>query len=218
LNHQSHRLIDINNGTQEKILYLNETADLKSQEITTDGHPTPTVSSIITECLIQMSFSSSQKKFFLFLHRCKGKGVHVIDRGGPWVYETSRLPEFLDNWLTDGGKVVTLTHRTPFTPPGRFLILISVRGKVTVRLKEFEPATSRVVTYCLNQLRYRVPVFLYQLNGLESIQLIGNSVSVVRMGRVYSSMVNDSGFKNRLNNITDQEGAYIGRVTVIKSQ
>jgi hypothetical protein len=29
--------------------------------------------------------------------------------------ETSRLPHFLDNWLTDGSKVVSLTRQPPFT-------------------------------------------------------------------------------------------------------
>jgi hypothetical protein len=119
LNHQSHRFINVNNGTQEQILFLNETADLKSQEIIKDtledmnGHPTSTLSSIITECLLQLSFSCVQQKFLSFLN---------------------------------------------------------------------------------------------QLDGIESIELIGNSVSIVRMGEVYSSPVNDSGFIERLNNIQDQEG------------
>jgi hypothetical protein len=30
--------------------------------------------------------------------------------------ETMRLPHFLDNQLTDGGEVVSLTHQPPFTP------------------------------------------------------------------------------------------------------
>jgi hypothetical protein len=38
----------------------------------------------------------------------------------PWrpigLCETSRLPHFLDNRLTDGGKVVSLTLQPPFTP------------------------------------------------------------------------------------------------------
>jgi hypothetical protein len=36
--------------------------------------------------------------------------------------ETSRFPHFLDNRLTDGGKVVSLTRRPPFTAPKRFLV------------------------------------------------------------------------------------------------
>jgi hypothetical protein len=36
-----------------------------------------------------------------------------------------RVPHFLDNQLTDGGEIVSLTV---LYPPGRFLVLISVRG------------------------------------------------------------------------------------------
>jgi hypothetical protein len=58
-------------------------------------------------------------------------------------------------------------------PPGRFLVLISVRSwvnsRAVVRLEELhqlkhlmtssgiEPAIFRLVAYCLNQVRYRVP-------------------------------------------------------------
>jgi hypothetical protein len=48
-------------------------------------------------------------------------------RGGPLGCETSRLPHFLDNQLTDGGEVVSLTWQLLFTQ-GRFLVLISIRG------------------------------------------------------------------------------------------
>jgi hypothetical protein len=48
----------------------------------------------------------------------------------------SRLTYFLDNLLTDGGEVAPAA----FKRPGRFLILISVRGRVdpraVVRLEE----------------------------------------------------------------------------------
>jgi hypothetical protein len=46
----------------------------------------------------------------------KGKAIPATGRGGPWGCETLRLPHLLDNRLTDGGKVVSLTRRTPFTP------------------------------------------------------------------------------------------------------
>jgi hypothetical protein len=62
----------------------------------------------------------------------KKKSIRVTDRGGPKGCETSRLPHFLDNRLTDGSKVVSLTGRHPL-PPGRFLVLISVRGHSRTR-------------------------------------------------------------------------------------
>jgi hypothetical protein len=42
----------------------------------------------------------------------KDKAIPVTDRGGPQVCETSRL----DSRLTDGGEVVSLKRRPPFTP------------------------------------------------------------------------------------------------------
>jgi hypothetical protein len=45
----------------------------------------------------------------------KNKAISVTCRGGPGGCETSRLPYFLDNQLTDGGEVVSLTRRPPFT-------------------------------------------------------------------------------------------------------
>jgi hypothetical protein len=39
----------------------------------------------------------------------------------------SRLPHFLDIRLTDGSEIVSHTPRPPFLPPGRFLVLISVK-------------------------------------------------------------------------------------------
>jgi hypothetical protein len=47
---------------------------------------------------------------------CKSKAIPVTGRGGPCGCETSRLAHFLDNLLTDGGKVVSPTRRPPFIP------------------------------------------------------------------------------------------------------
>jgi hypothetical protein len=48
--------------------------------------------------------------------RNKGKAIPVIGHEGLEGCETSRLPYFLDNRLTDGGEVVSPTRRPPFTP------------------------------------------------------------------------------------------------------
>jgi hypothetical protein len=45
----------------------------------------------------------------------RGKTIHVTGCEGPLGCETSRHPHFLDNRLTDGGKV-SFTRRPPFTP------------------------------------------------------------------------------------------------------
>jgi hypothetical protein len=45
----------------------------------------------------------------------KGKAGPVTGREGRYGCKTSRLPHLLDNRLTDGGEVVRLTHRPPFT-------------------------------------------------------------------------------------------------------
>jgi hypothetical protein len=44
-----------------------------------------------------------------------GKVIPLTGRGGSYGCETSRLPHFPDNRLTDDGEVVSLTRRTPFT-------------------------------------------------------------------------------------------------------
>jgi hypothetical protein len=83
---------------------------------------------------------------------------------------TSRIPHFLHNPLTMAARSSAL--RADPWPPGRFLVLIPVRGRVdpraTMRLEGLchlktvmissrtEPATFRLVAWCLNQLRYRV--------------------------------------------------------------
>jgi hypothetical protein len=57
----------------------------------------------------------------------KGKAIPVTGREDPWGCETSRLSHFLDNRLTDGGEL-SAPHASCPLPPGRFRVLISVRG------------------------------------------------------------------------------------------
>jgi hypothetical protein len=46
----------------------------------------------------------------------KGKALPVTGREGPYCCKVSTLPHFLDNRLTDGGEVFSLTHRPPLIP------------------------------------------------------------------------------------------------------
>jgi hypothetical protein len=46
----------------------------------------------------------------------KGNANPITCRGDPFGCETSSLPHFLDNRVTDGGEVVSLMRRPPFTP------------------------------------------------------------------------------------------------------
>jgi hypothetical protein len=50
---------------------------------------------------------TNREKTIIFCLK-KGKVIPVTDRGGQQGFETSRLPHFLDNRLTDGGEVVSL--------------------------------------------------------------------------------------------------------------
>jgi hypothetical protein len=45
----------------------------------------------------------------------KKKAIPVTGRGGPQGCETSRLPYFLHNWLTEGSEVASHKRRPPFT-------------------------------------------------------------------------------------------------------
>jgi hypothetical protein len=56
---------------------------------------------------------SASGLFTVTMHSLRARKCEAVPVPGR---ETSRLPHFLDNRLTDGGKVVSLTRRPPFTP------------------------------------------------------------------------------------------------------
>jgi hypothetical protein len=58
----------------------------------------------------KLLYQSSVKK------KIKNKSIPVTDSGGPHVCETSRLPYFLDNELTDGSEVVSPKRRLHVYP------------------------------------------------------------------------------------------------------
>jgi hypothetical protein len=123
----------------------------------------------------------------------KGKDILVTGRGGTQGSESSRLLHFLDNRVTDGGEAVSLRRRPPLTP-GRVRVLISVRRLVDPRaivrlvglrqLKNpmtstrLEPATLRLVAYCLNLLRYRELLNFYYTSVLKNNTYITVSKSL----------------------------------------
>jgi hypothetical protein len=67
------------------------------------------------------------------------RAIAITGRGSPQVCETSRLPHFLDNRLTHGGKIVSLTRWPPFNPQENswysFLLEAESTLRATVRLE-----------------------------------------------------------------------------------
>jgi hypothetical protein len=51
-----------------------------------------------------------------YIRQKKVNAISVTGHGSPYGYETSRVPHFLDNRLTDGGEFDSLTRRPPFIP------------------------------------------------------------------------------------------------------
>jgi hypothetical protein len=61
----------------------------------------------------------------------EAKALLVTCRGSPQRCETSRLPHFLNNRLTDVGKVVSLTSRPSFNPQEDFWYSLLLEGEST---------------------------------------------------------------------------------------
>jgi hypothetical protein len=62
--------------------------------------------------------------------------VLITVRVDPWDCEMLRIPHFLDDQLTDGGEVLSLTPRPAARPLSQedLEVLISVRGRVNPRV------------------------------------------------------------------------------------
>jgi hypothetical protein len=58
----------------------------------------------------------------------KSKAIPVTGCGSPQGCMMLRIPHFLDNWLTDGSEVVSLTAMLYHLPAQKYLVLISVIG------------------------------------------------------------------------------------------
>jgi hypothetical protein len=65
----------------------------------------------ITSSLICLNIRNFEKRKVK-----KGKAIPVPGHGGPLGCETLRVPQYLHNRFTDGGKFVSLMRRPPFTP------------------------------------------------------------------------------------------------------
>jgi hypothetical protein len=63
-----------------------------------------------------------------YKYEVKSKAISITGLGDLYGCEMSRIPHCLNNWLTDGGEVVSLTCHPSTTPKEHFLVLISVRG------------------------------------------------------------------------------------------
>jgi hypothetical protein len=85
-----------------------------------------TLTLLVVTRFVKFNFASDEHKHN-FKSSSKNKTIPVTDLGGPYGCETSRLLHFLDNRLTDGGEVVSLTRRQFFNPQEDSWY-ISVRG------------------------------------------------------------------------------------------
>jgi hypothetical protein len=104
------------------------------------------------------------------------------------MVETSRLPHFLDNRLTDVYEVVSLMHQQPFTP-GSFLVLISVRGwddpMTIVQLERFYHMPLFFLCYmCLKNV-YFILMWLTILDKfqLTALALMWNASGLIKRQR-----------------------------------
>jgi len=64
---------------------------------------------------------------YIYIYIYKGKAVPLQAWSGPDGSRKLRFPDFMTT-AQDGGKVVSLTHRSPLPAGNTLVVLISVRG------------------------------------------------------------------------------------------
>jgi hypothetical protein len=119
----------------------------------------------------------------------KGKVVPVIGCGGPWSCETSRLPHFLDNRLTDGGYCVNRcfggTYRLHLQgrkirrlqPPAHAGFLLAVFS--TLKLEQYVPPKRRF-TQDLHGATSQKTAFFIVLQSYNSSETTPNFYQTTR--------------------------------------
>jgi hypothetical protein len=60
--------------------------------------------------------TAAKINIMIIVKKKKAEPIPGAGHGGPEGCEMSRLPHILDNWVPDGGEVVSLTCQPPFTP------------------------------------------------------------------------------------------------------
>jgi hypothetical protein len=87
--------------------------------------------------------------------KVKGKAIPVTGHDSPQGYETSRLPHFLDNQLTDSYEVVCLTCRPPFNPrkiPGAHFCYRLIWSQGVGRIRSTEKSSDLMGNWTHNLL------------------------------------------------------------------
>jgi hypothetical protein len=78
--------------------------------------------------VLEEVFYNLYEQFSLSQHRMSLQSVRQNPSNRPWrpiVSEMMRIQLYLDNRLTDGGKVVSLTHRQRSTPQKHYYFYLS---------------------------------------------------------------------------------------------